>query len=258
MSDVHRVALAAPPPRCHRTAHCAPPRTPPAQNIVQLLLEMGVFSEPDLLDLLSQCLEAHKESARRAGLRWHDENTGSNQKTLEAVISDCSKQLEPLGMKVAPLPPAARCGGALGGLLTGAAPRRAQVARTRSRVDKTTYYGVVNILSSDPFAQLANSLNAKEREFFHVLEREMSAKEKGSLEAMEATSLGRELSGSNKMTATEAQDCLQRLVQGQWLAMSNDGYYSLGIRCDLQQMYRPRPEAPQPDTSQAAASQVVD
>ena len=30
--------------------------------------------------------------------------------------------------------------------------------------------GRVNILASDPFAQLANSLGPKEREYFHVLE----------------------------------------------------------------------------------------
>ena len=39
------------------------------------------------------------------------------------------------------------------------------------------------------------------------------------------------------MSPTEAQECLQRLEEGQWLAKSEDGVYSVGIRCELQRMY---------------------
>eukprot|EP00966_Prymnesium_polylepis_P143056 3301948-Prymnesium_polylepis.1 len=70
----------------------------------------------------------------------------------------------------------------------------------------------------------------------------------GSIEAQEAAGIGRDLSSSNRMGASEAQECLKRLEEGQWLARSDDGVYSVGIRCELQRMYTH--DAPQ---AQAAA-----
>ena len=66
----------------------------------------------------------------------------------------------------------------------------------------------------------------------------------GKVEAREAAALGRELSQSNKMHASEAQECLQKLEEGQWLGKSIDGYYAVGIRCELQRMYTTRPAQP--------------
>ena len=75
-----------------------------SQNLVQLLLNTGVYSEDELLELLRQSLEAHKDDAHREGLRWHAAghatDAAKNGKLLEAVVADCSKQLEALGMKV--------------------------------------------------------------------------------------------------------------------------------------------------------------
>ena len=72
----------------------------------------------------------------------------------------------------------------------------------------------------------------------------------GKVDARYAAALGRELSSSNKINASEAQECLQRLEEGQWLAKSDEGVYSIGIRCELQRMYTNAPAQ--------AAAQVAD
>lgn len=36
---------------------------------------------------------------------------------------------------------------------------------------------------------------------------------------------------------SDAHKCLERLERGRWLAKSDEGYYSLGVRTELQRMY---------------------
>ena len=57
------------------------------------------------------------------------------------------------------------------------------------------------------------------------------------IEATEATNLGRDLDATTKLSASNALCCLERLELGQWLAKSDDGYYSLGVRTELQRRY---------------------
>eukprot|EP00326_Haptolina_ericina_P002325 CAMPEP_0181203078 /NCGR_PEP_ID=MMETSP1096-20121128/19190_1 /TAXON_ID=156174 ORGANISM="Chrysochromulina ericina, Strain CCMP281" /NCGR_SAMPLE_ID=MMETSP1096 /ASSEMBLY_ACC=CAM_ASM_000453 /LENGTH=189 /DNA_ID=CAMNT_0023293647 /DNA_START=49 /DNA_END=618 /DNA_ORIENTATION=- len=175
------------------------------RNMNQLLLEGGAFSETDLLELLRRCIEAHDSRIVLKG-------DASDLQTLDNLVSnECSKMLEPLGIKI---------------------------AKVRNRAEQQMYYGVVNLRSDDPFAQLANCLSTKEQEFFHRMINEMATPERsGKIDAMEAASLGRELSGANKLNPSEAQECLQRLEEGQWLTKSEEGVYSVGIRCELQKRY---------------------
>ena len=60
----------------------------------QLLLEGGAFSETDLLELLRRCIEAHDSRIVLKG-------DASDLQTLDNLVSnECSKMLEPLGIKV--------------------------------------------------------------------------------------------------------------------------------------------------------------
>ena len=57
------------------------------------------------------------------------------------------------------------------------------------------------------------------------------------IEATEAANLGRDLTASAKLSVSDAHKCLERLERGRWLAKSDEGYYSLGVRTELQRMY---------------------
>merc|ERR1712005_62304 len=70
------------------------------RNICQLLLDEGVKSEEDLLDNLGECIDRHKESAKRARVKLHDD-VNKNAATLESIVQVINDQLQPLGFKVA-------------------------------------------------------------------------------------------------------------------------------------------------------------
>ena len=58
----------------------------------------------------------------------------------------------------------------------------------------------------------------------------------------EAPKLGSKLE-TGKLSASDAGKCLERLERGHWLAKSDDGFYSLGVRTELQRRYMKQPEA---------------
>ena len=46
--------------------------------------------------------------------------------------------------------------------------------------------------------------------------------------------MGRDLSATSKLSVSDAGKCLERLERGHWLYKSDDGYYELGVRTELQ------------------------
>lgn len=182
------------------------------RNMCQLLLDHGVFSEDELLEQLGESIERHKrdiaDKRESKRLKLHHEEQ-RDLKTLAAVIEHINEQIEPFGMKV---------------------------ARMKSQTSGTwqVYYGVVNLAEEDGFKQ--EWLSKSEQEFFHLLVGEIIGSDSKQIESSEAAALGRDLS-QTKLSAAEAHRCLERLELGQWLAKSDDGHYSLGVRTELQRRY---------------------
>ena len=70
------------------------------RNITQLLLEEGVYSESDLMNLMGDCIDLHKREALKGRLkRTHEE--AHDKKTLKAVVDRINEQLQPLQLKIA-------------------------------------------------------------------------------------------------------------------------------------------------------------
>ena len=67
--------------------------------MVQLLLERGVFSEAELLDLLTQCVNAYPDDAKRAKIKLVGDER--DKEVLDnVVLREITALLEPLAMKV--------------------------------------------------------------------------------------------------------------------------------------------------------------
>jgi hypothetical protein len=180
------------------------------RNICQLLLDRGVFSEDDLLEQLGECIDRHKHAAKRAKLTLkHDD--ARDRKMLHEVVDHISKQLTPLGLKV---------------------------ARVKSRVMGThlLYYGIVNLDEDDGFGK-QEWLSKSEQEFFYKVVAEILSSDDKEIDSVAAQNLGQDLTSTTKLTNSQACKCLERLELGQWLAKSDDGIYSLGVRTEIQRQY---------------------
>lgn len=69
--------------------------------------------------------------------------------------------------------------------------------------------------------------------------------------------MGRDLSATSKLSVSDAGKCLERLERGQWLFKSDDGYYTLGVRTELQRRYlADEAQRSQPDAPDAATQDV--
>ena len=197
------------------------------RNICQLLLEKGIFSKPELIDLLGDCIERHKSEATRGRLkRRHDED--KDAETLEKVVQTINAQLKPLGLMIARMK-----------------------SRDRESQLWETYYGVVNLNEDDGFGR-QGWLNKSEQEFFHKLVEEILDSESKQVEAVVAANMGRDLSATTKLSVGDAGKCLKRLEDGQWLTKSDEGYFSLGVRTELQRRYM---SEDRPKAADAAATQ---
>jgi hypothetical protein len=60
--------------------------------------------------------------------------------------------------------------------------------------------------------------------------------EGGLIDSTVAINLGRSLT-SAKLTAPEAERCLEKLEGGGWIAKDDEGNFCLGVRTELQQRY---------------------
>ena len=205
------------------------------RNVCQLLLEHGVFGEEDLIDRLGDCIDRHKQDAKRLKIKRHDDES-RNQQQLGKVVDQVNAQLEPLQLKV---------------------------ARMRSKIsgEWLTYYGVVNLNEDDALGAHAVSLSKSEQEFFHRLVGDILSCDERRVEATEATNIGRDLVSTTRLSAADANRCLEKLELGQWLAKSDDGFYSLGVRTELQRRYMSdddRTAKVDADAPSQAATQAVD
>ena len=63
------------------------------------LLGAGGMAEDDLLSKLEECIEVHRDAAKRAKLKTA-ESKEQNKATLDSVVSVLNTQLDPLGLKV--------------------------------------------------------------------------------------------------------------------------------------------------------------
>ena len=204
------------------------------RNICQLLLEKGIFSKPELIDLLGDCIEKHKSEASRGRLkRKHDEV--KDGETLDKVLQTINAQLQPLGLKVARMK-----------------------SRDRESNAWETYYGVVNLNEEDGFGK-QGWLSKSEQEFFHKLVDEILESESKQVEAVVASNMGRDLSATSKLSVSDAGKCLKRLEEGQWLTKSDEGYFSLGVRTELQRRYlsEERPKAADADADTGGTQEQV-
>ena len=205
-------------------------------HVTQLLLDQGVFSEDDLLELFSECVERHAKEAKRAKLKiQHDPDR--DKRTLQQVVDLINGNLDPLGLKV---------------------------VRHRYRNGPPpdgawqTYYGVVNLNEDDGFAK-QEWLSKSEQEFFHTLVGQILGSDDGQIDAVEATNLRHDASSTAKLSGDAASKCLEQLELGQWLAKSDDGFYSLGVRTELQRRYwSDDAPAAKKSAKQARATQELD
>ncbi len=180
------------------------------RNICQLMLDQGIYSEKELVEHMGECIERHKGEAKRVKLkRTHDE--AKDQKTLEGVVARINEQLEPLGLKV---------------------------ARLKSKVtgEWERYYGMVNLNEEDSFGK-QDWLNKAEQEYFNKLVEEILEADGQRVEAVAAANLGRGLEHNSKLSASDAGKALEKLERGHWLLKSDDGFFSLGVRSELQRKY---------------------
>lgn len=131
-----------------------------------------MVSEPELLNYFYECFDRHKESAKRAKLRWHD----------HAKASDATQQNQQCALRTAhpihaaimnPLQ-AWHCRSTLSTLVDAINEQlkllSLRIAKSKSKSssgEMVAYYGVVNMNAEDAFAQVANSLSKVEQEFFH-------------------------------------------------------------------------------------------
>ena len=68
--------------------------------MIQLLLEGGVFSEDNLLELLEQCVRVHQQGAGRQQITLGKGDV-ADKKTLDNLLTnECDKLLLDLGIKV--------------------------------------------------------------------------------------------------------------------------------------------------------------
>ena len=70
--------------------------------------------------------------------------------------------------------------------------------------------------------------------------------------------MGRELSATSKLSISDAGKCLERLERGQWLFKSDEGYYSLGVRTEMQRRYLSSDEVKRAKADGATQEQDVD
>ena len=196
------------------------------RNVCQLLLDRGVYKEDELAEAWQEVVGRYPKDAKRAKLSLkHDEVR--DRETLMKVVDSCNESLEPLGLKIAKM-------------------------KQQDRDSKAwiTYYGIVNLVEDDKYAT-QTWMSKSEQEFFHKLVAEILGSDPKELESSLAIAIGRDLESTTKLAASEAEKCLERLTHGQWLALSNEGYYSLGVRTELQRRYMSEDIA-------AAASQTAD
>ena len=77
----------------------------------------------------------------------------------------------------------------------------------------------------------------------------IKASEGKAVDATDAQNVRLDLKGG-KMSMDETEDCLEQLSAGGWLAKTEEGHYSLGIRSELQELYPiQRAAAPAADVS---------
>lgn len=186
------------------------------RNLLQLLLDRGVFTEQDLLKKFAECIQEHKDDAKRAKLRYHSDDPERNLKALQSVVDQLDEQLKTLGMKV---------------------------ARMRSKASgvQETYFGIVDLNSSDTFSKLASPLGKAEQEFFRRVVADILASEDKEIDSASAKNIGRDLTTS-KLNGAEAEACLERLERGFWLVKAvydDEVRYKLGVRSEFQQRYAP-------------------
>lgn len=184
------------------------------RNVCQVLLDQGVITESALFDAFSEVLDRHKSDAKRArlSLKGDDEK---DRKTLQSVIDTCNEGLEPLGLKIARM-------------------RHKDGSASDEDNAWSTYFGVVNLVEEDA---RQDWMNKSEQEFFHKLVIEILGSDDKQVESQEAVAIGRDLEATSKLSASDANNYLDRLTRAQWLAKSDDGYYSLGVRTELQRRY---------------------
>jgi len=176
------------------------------RNVMQLLLGAGAVTEEDLLSKLGECIETHRDDAKRAKLKLvgdHDKEKA----VLDGVVSVLNSQLDALAMKV---------------------------AKVRSKHDKHVYYGLVN-LRSDDFIKQGTNLDKGEQELFYKILEAIDACHDKDIEEMVAHN--KRLDCQPRVSSEDATACLQQLEHGQWLHKSDDGVFSLGVRILLQRMY---------------------
>ena len=96
----------------------------------------------------------------------------------------------------------------------------------------------IRLSSLSPLASLPSSLPLSAiRRRTHLPPSLRARAQNKRIEATEAANLGRDLTASAKLSVSDAHKCLERLERGRWLAKSDEGYYSLGVRTELQRMY---------------------
>lgn len=175
------------------------------RNLLQLLLGSGALRENDLLELCRQCVDAHKDDARRMGVRMTSDDE-RDRRTLDRLMTlDINAAVDPFGMKVA----------------------------KRRHADGNVYFGLVN-LRDDAAAKLATPLSKPQQEFAHKLIAAISANENKSINEIDAQNVRTEV--AEKLSASDTAACLQRLESGGWLDKSDD-VFKLGVRTELQHMY---------------------
>ena len=103
MGDVHVLSPCHPAPEGLAPQLSSPTYTscPCAsqKNVMQALLGAGAMAEDDLLSKLEECIEVHRDAAKRAKLKTA-ESKDQNKATLDSVVSVLNTQLDPLGLKV--------------------------------------------------------------------------------------------------------------------------------------------------------------
>lgn len=194
------------------------------RNVCQVLLDQGVITESALIDAFGEVLDRYKPEAKRARLSLKGEED-KDRKTLQTVVETCNGGLEPLGLKIARM-------------------RHKDSSASDEDSAWNTYYGVVNLVEDDA---KQDWMSKSEQEFFHKLVIEILDSEGKHLESQEAIAIGRDLEATTKLSASDANNYLDRLTRAQWLAKSDDGYYSLGVRTELQRRYL-KSDAYQPPT----------
>ncbi|KAL4236146.1 Non-structural maintenance of chromosomes element 1 [Mactra antiquata] len=102
-----------------------------------------------------------------------------------------------------------------------------RIKKTIDEVDEKSYYCLVNTVESN-FTLLSTIYTQNELDFFKKLVESIITSEKGNIGSIAAVNISDNM--SKKMSKSDAEDLLDRFIDGKWIGKTKNGRVYLGCR----------------------------